>query len=323
MCAIFGLIDYGKAFTAQQREIIMNTLARECEIRGTDATGFAYNRTDKMAIYKRPLPARFVHVKLPNEANVILGHTRMATQGNASFNPNNHPFLGRINGEDFALAHNGILRNDDELAKSENLPQTKIQTDSYVAVQLLEQYKELSLETISAVSEKIDGTFVFTLLNRQNNSYFVRGDNPLSLLHCPKYKFYIYASTKDILQSALEELGFKKFQYDEVKTECGDILKIDNQGEIERTTFDTYLLDRREFLGYYRWWDDYYEDEPNSIYIRQLKEFANTVGVAPDDIDLLLEYGYTVDEIEDLLYTPGGLETVLSMLYGEYYYEEW
>lgn len=323
MCAIFGLIDYDKAFTAQQREVILNTLAQECEVRGTDATGFAYNRADKMTVYKRPLPASLVRVKLPHEANVILGHTRMATQGKASFNPNNHPFLGRINGEDFALAHNGILRNDAELAKSENLPQTKIQTDSYVAVQLLEQYKELSLETLSAVSEKIDGTFVFTLLDRQNNSYFVRGDNPLSLLHCPQYQFYIYASTKDILQSALEKISFKKFQFEEIKTECGDILKINSNGNLERTTFNTYLLDQREFLSYYRWWDDY-EDEPNSIYIRQLKEFANTVGVAPEDIDLLLEYGYTMDEIEDLLYTPGGLETVLSMLYGEFsYYEEW
>ena len=256
MCAIFGLIDYGKVFTAQQREIIMNTLARECQVRGTDATGSAYNHTDRMTIYKCPLPASFMRVKLPKEANVILGHTRMATQGKASFNPNNHPFPGRINGENFALAHNGILRNDAELAESENLPQTKIQTDSYVAVQLLEQYKELSLETLSAVSEKIDGTFVFTLLDCQNNSYFVRGENPLSLLHCPKYKFYVYASTKDILQSALEKLGFKKFQYEEIKTECGDILKIDAKGKIERTTFDTYLLDRRDFLGYYRWWDD-------------------------------------------------------------------
>ncbi len=145
MCAIFGLIDYGKVFTAQQREFIVNTLARECEVRGTDATGFAFNRADRMAIYKRPLSASFMWVELPKEANVILGHTRMATQGKASFNPNNHPFLGRINGEDFALAHNGILRNDLELARSENLPYTKIQTDSYVAVQLLEQHKELSL----------------------------------------------------------------------------------------------------------------------------------------------------------------------------------
>ncbi len=316
MCAIFGLIDYGKVFTAQQRELIVNTLARECEVRGTDATGFAYNRADRMAVYKRPLSASFMWVELPKEANVILGHTRMATQGKASFNPNNHPFLGKINGEDFALAHNGILRNDLELARSEKLPYTKIQTDSYVAVQLLEQYKELSLETLSAVSEKIDGTFVFTLLDRQNNSYFVRGDNPLSLLHCPKYKFYIYASTKDILQSALEKLRLQKLQFEAVKTECGDILKIDNQGAIERTTFDTYLLDRWEMLSYYHWWgDDSYGADPNSTYIRQLKEFANTVGVAPDDIDMLLECGYDLDEIEELIYDPPAFQEALSIAF--------
>lgn len=40
MCAIFGLIDYRKIFTATQRECFISVLALECEIRGTDATGF-------------------------------------------------------------------------------------------------------------------------------------------------------------------------------------------------------------------------------------------------------------------------------------------
>ncbi len=142
----------------------------------------------------------------------------------------------------------------------------------------------------------------------------MRGDNPLSLLHCPKYKFYIYASTKDILQSSFEKLGLKKLQFEAVKTECGDILKIDSNGNLERTTFDTYLLDRREMLSYYHWWDDY-EEDPNSTYIRQLKEFANTVGVAPDDIDMLLDCGYDLDEIEELIYDPAAFQEALSIAF--------
>ena len=63
----------------------------------------------------------------------------MTTQGRASRNRNNHPFFGEAGGELFALAHNGVLWNDDILRRSKHLPKTKIETDSYIAVQLIEQ----------------------------------------------------------------------------------------------------------------------------------------------------------------------------------------
>ncbi len=309
MCAIFGLIDYGRSFTAEQRERIMNTLAAECEIRGEDATGFAYNKNEHMTIFKRPLRASLVKVKLPPEANVILGHTRMTTQGRAQFNPNNHPFLGRINDEEFALAHNGILRNDLELSMSEELPDTEIQTDSYVAVQLLEKYKALSLESLVAVAEKLEGSFVFTLLDRQNNSYFVHGDNPLALYHYPKYGFYIYASTEAILQVALKKLNLSKLKHTKIKTSCGDILKISAEGDIEKTAF--YPIPVSNYYLY---------SDAEFTYINQLKDFAGNMGIFEEDIDLLFEFGYTVDEIETLLNTPGAIEQVISSLYEENFY---
>ena len=43
---------------------ILNTLARECQVRGTDATGIAYNFNDRLRIYKRPLPARRMKIFL-------------------------------------------------------------------------------------------------------------------------------------------------------------------------------------------------------------------------------------------------------------------
>ena len=323
MCAIFGLIDYGKRFSATQRERILSVLSRECEQRGTDATGFAFNKKAGLTIYKRPLKASEMRLKLPDEANIILGHTRMTTQGAAAFNANNHPFRGRVSGEDFALAHNGILRNDWSLKREENLPKTEIETDSYVAVQLLEKQSELSLESVASMAEKIDGSFVFTILDRHNNSYFIRGDNPLALYHCEKFGFYIYASTEKILKSALEKLGLQKIKFTEIKTACGDVLKISANGSVEQTVFDTYLLDRNNFRYYYPWWEDFDVDY-NLPYIKQLKDFASSLGVGGDEIELLLDYGYSTDEIEDLLYAPGGLESALALIFDEYdYCEEW
>ena len=48
-----------------------------------------------------------------------------------------------IDGDTNALAHNGVLYNDKELRRKQHLPPTPIETDSYIAVQLLEQGQQL------------------------------------------------------------------------------------------------------------------------------------------------------------------------------------
>ena len=46
------------------------------------------------------------------------------------------------------INHNGILYNDHALRRQHALPKTKIETDSYVAVQLMEQKKALDTESL-------------------------------------------------------------------------------------------------------------------------------------------------------------------------------
>ncbi len=321
MCAIFGLIDYAKCFTAKQRERVLKVLSKECEERGTDATGFAFNTADHLTIYKRPLAAHKLKLHLPSEANIILGHTRMATQGDKALNYNNHPFLGHASGMPFALAHNGVLYNDRELRKEQNLPVTHIETDSYIAVQLLERSKALNPETIARMAEKIEGSFVFTVLDRLNNSYFVKGDNPLALYHFEKYGFYIYASTDKILLNTLIKLGLAKYHYTEIKASCGDILKIDSDGNISQTKFDISNMLEREYRFSSMWYRTMPQDYDDSISIRQLKEFAFSIGVEADDIDLLLDYGYTEEEIEELLYYPDTLFEAVMEVKGYFDYD--
>ena len=57
MCSLFGLIDFKECLSTHTKNKILNTLARECQVRGTDATGIAYNFNDRLRIYKRP-PSR-------------------------------------------------------------------------------------------------------------------------------------------------------------------------------------------------------------------------------------------------------------------------
>lgn len=139
MCCLFGLIDYGHSLSKGERNRILTILSTACEVRGTDAAGIAYHSRGQLHIYKRPRPAHAMHWRIPGDAWVVMGHTRMTTQGSEKRNYNNHPFLGRVKEGPFALAHNGVIQNDRSLRKKLRLPRTRIETDSYVAVQLLER----------------------------------------------------------------------------------------------------------------------------------------------------------------------------------------
>ena len=57
MCSVFGLIDHQNKLTIREKNRVLNTLARECEVRGTDATGIAYHFGGQLRIFKRPTPA--------------------------------------------------------------------------------------------------------------------------------------------------------------------------------------------------------------------------------------------------------------------------
>ena len=81
MCCLFGFADYGHKLTLKQRNRLLSILATACEARGTDATGTSYNAGNRLKVFKRPLPAHLMWYRVPMEATVVMGHTRMTTQG--------------------------------------------------------------------------------------------------------------------------------------------------------------------------------------------------------------------------------------------------
>ena len=307
MCAIFGLIDYEHRLTTRAKEKILRVLAKECEVRGTDATGFAYNHNGHLSIYKRPLPAHKMHLRLPDDVYVIMGHTRMATQGSEKLNFNNHPFAGKAGECRFALAHNGVLTNDRLLRKEKNLPESYIQTDSYIAVQLLEQSGNLNFNALKDLAEVLIGSFVFTILDERDNLYFVRGNNPLTIYNFYTHGFYLYASTSDILDRTMKKLGMSRAIKTSVGTATGDILRISAYGDIDCAEFCCYS-------SFGRFFDLRYDIPRTSTELQQLKEIANCFGVEPEYVDLLYENGFTEDEIEDLLYEPEELMSYANVL---------
>ena len=313
MCGLFGFSNYSGE-TIKNISDLTNSLAEQSAVRGTDATGIAFCSGGNVNILKENKSAYRLNFKLSDDTKAIIGHTRHSTQGSEKKNYNNHPFPAKCNNARFALAHNGVLSNDKELRHKFKLPKTKIETDSYIAVQLIESQKHLDFDSIKYMAERTEGSFSYSLIDDKNNIWLVKGDSPLSILHFPKLKMYVYASTDEILYKALVDYqplfkALKSGDFEEINISEGDILKIRPDGILERNTF--------EYSYYYgRGWWDYGSFSSISLgngkptntrneYLESLKSIASYQGFSPEDVDELIVAGFTLDEIEDYLYCGG------------------
>lgn len=295
MCSLFGWLDYQGIIPHKVLRKLTQALANAAEERGTDAAGIGYVHGNDVVIFKRPKPAHKLHFSFPEGTMAVMGHTRMTTQGDQKHNYNNHPFSGVAGDTAFAFAHNGALWNDKELRKEKQLPDTHIETDSYVAVQLLQKSDKLDFDSLKEMAETVEGNFTFTVLDQNNNLYIIKGSNPMCLLHFPALGIYVYASTESIMKNALKRVGLHKFAYERVQTDEGDILRIDKTGVIERTEFEPRMF-RSRYGGWHDWEAEYY-----SVHEELLLAYCGCYGVDSSDVELLLEYGYTCDEIELML----------------------
>lgn len=309
MCSLFGFLDYKNRLSINCKHKIVNMLARECEVRGTDATGVAYISRNRLHIFKRPMPAHLLKINIPVDCNAVMGHTRLVTKGAAKNNYNNHPFKGSYNnGKLFALAHNGVLNNDIELKKRRRLPFTKIKTDSFVAVQLIEEYGQLSMDSLKHMAELVQGSFTFTVLDEENNLFIIKGSSPLCIYDFYKDGFYIYASTEGILKTVLVNLEVNKRPYRKVDIENGEILCFDSKGNICRGRFNyNYPFDFYSPLSWYYGDCDesyYYYDDCIKEYLYELKMVARSQGYSDEQIDWLIANGFSMEEIETFIYDP-------------------
>ena len=314
MCALYGWLSYKNIVPYKVLKKLTQALANAAEERGTDAAGISYVKDGKVTIYKRPKPAHRVHFNIPENTVAVMGHTRMATQGDKKHNYNNHPFAGHAD-KDFAFAHNGVLYNDTSLRRDKHLPDTHIETDSYIAVQLIEQQKKLDSDTLANMAETVQGNFTFTLLDEYNSLYIVKGSNPMFLIHFEALGLYVYASTESIMMNALRKIGLHKFPYTKVETTEGDILRIDKNGTVTRSEFKPAPRCTR-FMSWY--------DEPYySMHEELLLAYCGCYGVDSADVEMLLEYGYTCDEIEDMLADHELLRETICAVKGEEEYSDY
>lgn len=309
MCGLFGFTCYGQ--TINNLSELTNSLSFESAVRGTDATGVAYFRDGNLQITKDAKSAYNLKFKHSDDIRALIGHTRHSTQGSEKKNQNNHPFCGKLKSGKFALAHNGVLTNDQRLRHTFSLPKTKIETDSYIAVQLIEQQKKIDFESIAWMAEQVEGSFSFSILDNENHLYLVKGDSPLSILHFPTRQIFVYASTDEILFKALIDSplfdDLKSKNYEPILLTEGTILRISSDGTIDRKEFQC-----RDYYGL-GWWEygtlshTYTQNLSDSLreeYIEDLKTFAAYQGIDEETIDILLKEGWSFEDIEEFIYCP-------------------
>ena len=305
MCGLYGFLSYSNT-NSKGLCTLTNALAEQSAVRGVDATGIAFCKSGGITIQKEPKSAYNIDFKHPENISAMIGHTRHSTQGDEKKNFNNHPFYGKSNGIRFALAHNGVLTNDNELRNILHLPKTKIETDSFVAVQLIESQKAFDIDSIRYMAEQVQGSFSFSILDDRNNIYLVKGDSPLVIFWFPKQKIYVYASTEPILFKALVDTmlfeTLKHGDYEEILIDNGEIVKILPNGKIERHQFHYHY---NNIKG---WWEYGYgcygqiSNETIDTYINEIKSVAQLQGISQSIVNELLENGFTLEEVEDYIY---------------------
>lgn len=169
------------------------------------------------------------------------------------------------------------------------------------------------------MAETVQGNFTFTVLDENNFLYIVKGSSPMCLLHFDKLGIYIYASTESIMKNALKKVGIKNFPCVKIETVHGDIIRIDSKGCISCSEFE-----KKEDFSYASWLR-YYDDFEDSYYSQHeqlLLEMCSCYGVDEEDVILLLEYGYTADEIEDMLCDYTLITDAVKAVKGEEDYED-
>ena len=120
----------------------------------------------------------------------------------------------------------------------------------------------------------------------------------MCLLHFTELGLYVYASTESILKKALQKANFHKYPFEVLHVDEGTILEIDRYGFLSGSTFE--VQENFRFGKWYNWYDEL-EEEYYTQQEELLLEMCSCYGVTEEDVLLLLDYGYSTDEIEEML----------------------
>jgi len=186
----------------------MPSLLVNSSSRGTDATGVAFIKRGLNVIKGGIVASKFIHKKkflktFDDPPQIMIGHTRLKTQGASTNNKNNHPVFNL----GLAVVHNGTVWNDDNLYDLFKLKRDA-KVDSEIIVKLVEHFIKQGKTPNKAIKLAINrmrGSITTALIHDKSprTLFLTKISNPLWLaLHKPTGNIY-FASTRAILKKSL------------------------------------------------------------------------------------------------------------------------
>jgi glucosamine--fructose-6-phosphate aminotransferase (isomerizing) len=251
LCGIFGLL-IGEDLCLSVHELmgIVNNMFKLSESRGKEASGVAIRVNQSMYVFKEPVSSsrlvksgeyrNLFNTVIKNEGYkegclkapfVVLGHSRLATNGLSELNSNNQPVV-----KDGAVGiHNGIIVNDGELWKSFPELERKYDVDTEVFLSLLQMFRKQGESLVGAVRNvfgHIEGSASVAILFDDINNVLL-ATNTGSLYTCSSHngKILVFASEKYILGQIISS-GVLKILFDingisQVKPGQGYLIDLD------------------------------------------------------------------------------------------------
>ncbi len=229
MCGIFGLLISEKLHISPEELMqIVNNMFKLSESRGKEASGLALRFKESIYVLKEPVTSSRL-VKTANYKNLftktlknedfcdnqlqapilVLGHSRLQTNGQSEINANNQPVV-----KDGAIGvHNGIIVNDDKLWKSFPALEKKYDVDTEVFLSLLQLFRSQGksiVDSVRLVFEKIEGSAsVAVQFDDENSLMLATNTGSLYVALSQNEKILVFASEKYILQQILSNRLFR------------------------------------------------------------------------------------------------------------------
>ncbi|RYG60425.1 MAG: glutamine--fructose-6-phosphate transaminase (isomerizing) [Alphaproteobacteria bacterium] len=168
MCGIVGVVGNTEA-----QSIVLTGLQR-LEYRGYDSAGIASLGAQgqfqtRKAVGKLQSLLSEVEANPLSATTTAIGHTRWATHGSPT-TANAHPHQGKFGKYGFAVVHNGIIENYQELRAeltphgANFLSETDTETIPYVIADALSRSSETVAMAVRAATSKFRGSFAFVAM---------------------------------------------------------------------------------------------------------------------------------------------------------------
>jgi len=221
MCGILGMIVQKEAgLTVSQVKQALNRLFILSESRGKEAAGVALRTNERFLVYKAALSAGrmikkkeyqsiFAHFN-PGSDTVLLGHSRLVTDGEQSLSANNQPVVK----EGIAVIHNGIIVNVQKLwQESPELKREYTVDTEIIPVLIRHSLKkgDALIKALQTTFQAIEGSAsVAAVFNDRDCFILATNTGSIYFAQTPDQKIFLFASEKYILRKLLKNISFRE-----------------------------------------------------------------------------------------------------------------